>query len=1036
MAQSGDFTYTESGGNATITAYTGAGGAVTIPSTLDTYPVIELGQDSFSNSSTITSVNIPDSVVTIGASAFQTCSSLSSVILGEGVVHIGNYSFGSCALTAITIPASVTDIGIYAFQGSSDTMVFTFLGLSAPSVGGATWIDGIENGVGHAYETSNFPPTGDVWNGLMMGDYIVQEWTYTIESGEATITGYGGIGGIVTTPSTFEGYPVTEISVGTFESNTNITSLIISEGVTHIGESACGSCSVLATVSIPNTVVTISDQAFQTCSALSSVSLGEGVATIGDMAFFECTNLTSIILPNSVTSIGQEAFQGCSGMEYITFGSGNIDIGDMAFARCSAVTSIEVGIGITTIGDQAFVECVNLASVVIGDGVTAIGAYAFSYCAQLSSVILGAGITTLNEYTFDSCASLKTINIPSGITTIGDAVFGGCSTLENISFLGMVAPTSVGIDWITATSPTILGHAYAASNFPAPLSTWNGLTMGDYIPVPPPAPTDLHIQLEKNGAIDLEWTAAAGADYYHVYQDDVILDMNVRVGTSTEITTLNNGTTYRFTVAGVSTLGGEGAPSNEVSGKPYTVPGVPLELMVSYQSETINIMFAAPDFDGGSEIDYYHIYRDGILTGTAYTPGVTFTFAGMVNGQNYLIKMNAHNFAGDGPATDEVSITPSGLAGAPTDFSAIAGDAEVTLHWDAPAITGGTEIRSYTVCYGPGADPVSNPTTLGIDESITGLINGDTYYFRVRAINYNGGGAYSSNITATPSTVPDAPSILNTASGNTQITLSWEAPLDGGSEITGYKLYYGTEAAPTSPGTALNTDTTAVITSLTNGTIYYIRLKAVNGNGDSVYSNEVNATPYTVPGVPTALTLTPGDTQIKLDWTAPTSTGGNAIDYYVVYQDGVALAYHPTTNTRTIGGLTNGQTYTFEVLAHNAAGNGAKSTSASDAPYEHGNVTLKTATNDTQYICGALNTLIFNISSGTYVAGGVTLELPDGLYAIGALAVLTGTPIVESAYVAVSISDGVPTLKVYSSSLAEAVAHPVLVDIAVLAVRG
>ena len=97
-----------------------------------------------------------------------------------------------------------------------------------------------------------------------------------------------------------------------------MTSVSIGNGVTSIG-SAFGGCSGLTSVIIPDSVTNIGDYAFRGCSGLTSVSIGNGVTSIGDYAFRGCSGLTSVSIGNSVTSFGYEAFKGCSELTSITF---------------------------------------------------------------------------------------------------------------------------------------------------------------------------------------------------------------------------------------------------------------------------------------------------------------------------------------------------------------------------------------------------------------------------------------------------------------------------------------------------------------------------------------------------------------------------------------------------------------------------------------------------------------------------------------------------------------------------------------------
>ncbi len=103
-ADPADYTYTESGGEAMITDYTGAGGAIVLPAVLDGYPVTGIAADAFRGNNSLTSVTIPDSVPHIGTFAFGWCLHLENVVLGSGVTTFPVNAFQSCVkLTDFTV---------------------------------------------------------------------------------------------------------------------------------------------------------------------------------------------------------------------------------------------------------------------------------------------------------------------------------------------------------------------------------------------------------------------------------------------------------------------------------------------------------------------------------------------------------------------------------------------------------------------------------------------------------------------------------------------------------------------------------------------------------------------------------------------------------------------------------------------------------------------------------------------------------------------------------------------------------------------
>src|SRR6266568_2850502 len=96
VVQAQDYTYTTNNGEITITAYTGPGGVVTIPDTINGYPVTSIGDSAFYYKLTVTNVTIPNSVTSIGNYAFFYCSGLRSVTIGNSVTSIGNHAFYYC----------------------------------------------------------------------------------------------------------------------------------------------------------------------------------------------------------------------------------------------------------------------------------------------------------------------------------------------------------------------------------------------------------------------------------------------------------------------------------------------------------------------------------------------------------------------------------------------------------------------------------------------------------------------------------------------------------------------------------------------------------------------------------------------------------------------------------------------------------------------------------------------------------------------------------------------------------------------------
>jgi hypothetical protein len=198
-----------------------------------------------------------------------------------------------------------------------------------------------------------------------------------------------------------------------------------------------------------------------------------------------------------------------------------------------------------------------------------------------------------------------------------------------------------------------------------------------------------------------------------------------------------------------------------------------------------------------------------------------------------------------------------------------------------------------------------------------------------------GQGMFAAYDTAAPTTAPASPTVnatVDTSKGAT--VLDWAAPDDGGSPITGYQVYRGLTPGSATPY-ATSAGTSFTDTAVTTGTTYYYRVVATNAVGSSDPSNEVNATPTTLPGKPTLL-ATAGKSQVKLSWTAP-ANGGTPITGYAIYR-GTAAGAETLVQTLSTGtsyvdtGLSAKTTYFYEVAAINRNGNGAQSNEVSSTP--------------------------------------------------------------------------------------------------------
>lgn len=361
-----------------------------------------------------------------------------------------------------------------------------------------------------------------------------------------------------------------------------------------------------------------------------------------------------------------------------------------------------------------------------------------------------------------------------------------------------------------------------------------------------------------------------------------------------------------------------------------TPPSPPRAVHAAPGNGVAVVSWTGPSSNGGAAIDSYEVItylnESPRPINLFHSTLTTQTIIGLVNGKGYTFKVAAHNSAGWSQLSAESGTTTVGVPGAPPNVAVITGNALVALTWIAPPAAGGA-INKYRVTPFLGATALAARTFVSpaTAQLITGLVNGSTYTFQVKAHNVWGWGASTTSPSSTVG-APLPPTKVTGVPGGRQATISWIVPLSNhGSAIDAYRVtsYLGTVQQ-----TAIifnSAATSQVITGLSRGKTLRFRVEAHNARGWSDKSDYSPVITAGTPIAPTGVVAVPGIGQAVVAWTAPTITNGaSVIGYEVVpYQAGVAGAARFFTTAATsqlVTGLVKAHTYRFKVAAQNGTG--------------------------------------------------------------------------------------------------------------------
>ena len=420
---------------------------VNIPSFVDGFPVVGIGESVFEGRTSIASVTIPDTVQTIGGSAFAFCYGLTNVVMGSGVRDIGNGAFRYCTkMMDMELPYGLTNISYFAFSVCKSL------------------------------------------TSVVIPDSVTDICPYAFCACE-------GLTNLIISSS------IDKIDVAVFQDCISLTRVTIPDSVLRINYDAFKGCNGLMSMTIPNNVTNLSNAAFYDCGDLMAFYVGEGnarykavdglilskdgkrlvgvpggvanvtipqsIESIDGYAFAGCRELTSVTIPQGVTNIVlPSAFENTDRLISLNVDAHNSEYksvdglllsknGGMLIAVPQGLPNVLIPDGVVEIADYALSGCAKMISVAIPDDLTSIGKYAFRDCYNLTNIYLPSSLLSIGQSAFYRCNGIKCVDIPDSVTSIGYRAFLNCSGLTNVSMSAMLK-TQVANNMVFAECPSSL----------------------------------------------------------------------------------------------------------------------------------------------------------------------------------------------------------------------------------------------------------------------------------------------------------------------------------------------------------------------------------------------------------------------------------------------------------------------------------------------------------------------------------------------------------------------------------------------------
>ena len=408
---------------------------VSLPDTLTS-----IGSNAFANCSALSSINLPTGLQSIDSSAFYGCKSLTTVNIPNTVTTLASSAFSGCdGLLSATVPGSVGVINSSLFY-SCDNLKSVTIGNGITSIGSSAFYDC------NSLESVVIPDSvTSIGSQAFWGTYSMKQLTMPISvnsvnatsDSSASFRGCANLEKVTLTPGSGTGFNYTNSTSKNsyyqrtpwYQSNGTLTEVVLSEGITHIGDYCFRTLNNVHQLTLPSTLESIGQYAFDNWTSLESLTIPDSVTDISNNAFSYATHLSHLDIGRSLTTIGYGVFMDC-GVSSVEIPSNITTIGQSAFAY-NQLTSLTISDSVTKIESSAFAYSYKLTSAVVPDSVTNLVGLTFANSPLLEKLVLPEGLTVINT-TVKNCPALKEINIPDTVTKISNAAFENCTSLTSV----------------------------------------------------------------------------------------------------------------------------------------------------------------------------------------------------------------------------------------------------------------------------------------------------------------------------------------------------------------------------------------------------------------------------------------------------------------------------------------------------------------------------------------------------------------------------------------------------------------------------